>query len=164
MRARFGFEVIDAESVEQAVDGAAIVTTVTRAKQPFLQASMLRRGAHVNAVGAISPEREELRQDIFPRAGLVAVDNLPTVQKLATEMIKFYGEDGAPWSTLKLLSAVVAEGRGRPADCDLTLFKAMGMGISDLSLALEIHRRARAAGIGRRFAQPQRAEPRLHGN
>ncbi|MEP6656434.1 MAG: ornithine cyclodeaminase family protein [Betaproteobacteria bacterium] len=164
VRARFPFEVIAADSVEKAVDGASIVTTVTRAREPFLRASMLRRGAHVNAVGAISPEREELQQDIFPRAGLVVVDHLPAVQNLATEMTRFYGQGGGDWSGVKLLSSVVAGGSGRPRDCDLTLFKAMGMGISDLSLALEIHNRALAAGAGRRFAHPQRVEPRLHGN
>lgn len=164
VRRQFEFEVIAVDSVEKAVDGAAIVTTVTRAREPFLRASMLREGAHVNAVGAISPEREELMQDIFPRSGLVAVDNLPAVQKLATEMIKFYGQGGGEWSKVKLLSALVADGSGRPGDCDLTLFKAMGMGISDLSLALEIHNRALAAGMGRRFPHPQRVEPRLRGN
>ena len=164
VRALFAFEVIDVDTVEKAVAGASIVTTVTRAREPFLHAAMLRRGAHVNAVGAISPEREELLQDVFPRSGLVVVDNLPAVQKLATEMIRSYGMSGGDWSKVKLLSAQVADGRGRPADCDLTLFKAMGMGISDLSLALEIHNRALATGAGRRFPHPQRAEPRLDGN
>ena len=164
VRREFEFEVIAVDSVEKAVDGASIVTTVTRAREPFLHASMLRKGAHINAVGAISPEREELLQDVFPRCEPVAVDNLPAVQKLATEMINFYGPGGGDWSRVKLISALVADGSGRPAHCDLTLFKAMGMGISDLSLALEIHNRALAAGAGRRFPHPQRVEPRLHGN
>ena len=48
---------------------------------------------------------------------------------------------------MRPLSAVVAEGKGRPAGADLTLFKAMGMGISDLALGIEILRRAGELGV-----------------
>jgi len=34
-------------------------------------------------VGAIAPDREEFAQDVFARATIVAVDNLPGVQQLS---------------------------------------------------------------------------------
>jgi hypothetical protein len=37
----------------------------------------------------------------------------------------------------------------------------MGMGISDLSLAVALEARARAQGVGRPFDHPERAAPRL---
>lgn len=43
---------------------------------------------------------------------------------------------------------------------DLTLFKAIGMGIPDLALGAEIWERALQQGAGREFPQPQRAKPR----
>jgi ornithine cyclodeaminase len=46
------------------------------------------------------------------------------------------------------LSAVVAERQPRTPAGDLTLFKSLGMGISDLSLGIEIYNVARAKGIG----------------
>jgi ornithine cyclodeaminase len=43
----------------------------------------------------------------------------------------------------------------------LTLFKAMGMGLSDLALGIEILNRVRASGGGRSIPHPKPAQPRL---
>ena len=160
-RGQFSFEIIAADSVEAAVDSAGIVTLVTRAREPFLSAGMLSRGCHVNAVGAITPERSEFRQDVFERSGLVAVDTIDSVRRLSREFMERYGDDEGRWAAVKPLSALVASGTGRPAGADLTLFKAMGMGLSDLSLGVEILERARAAGAGRRMPRPVKRPPRL---
>ena len=145
--------------MQAACDGAAIVTLVTRAAAPFVSAAQLARGAHLNAVGAIAPDREEFAQDVFARATLVAVDNLPGVQNLSREFISRYGK--GDWSAVKPLSQLIAAGRRRAPGDDLTLFKAMGMGISDLALGTELVRRARERGVGRVLAQPKKAKPRL---
>jgi ornithine cyclodeaminase len=120
---------------------------------------MLQRGAHLNAVGAIAPDREEFAQDVFARAEAVAVDNLAGVQKLSREFITRYGS--GDWSQVKPLSQLIAAGRRRGSGADLSLFKAMGMGISDLALGAELVRRAREQGVGRTVAQPKKAKPRL---
>jgi ornithine cyclodeaminase len=49
------------------------------------------------------------------------------------------------------LSAVVAEGKGRPAGAKLTLFKFMGVGLGDLAAGIEIYRRALQQGKGRKL-------------
>lgn len=161
MKHTFGFEVRVADSVEACVKDAPVVTTATLATAPFLTGGMLARGTHVNAIGAIVPARIEFAEDIFPRCAVVAVDNLPTVQKLSLEFIKYYGADKAQWDRVVPISQVVAAGKGRPAGADLTLFKAMGMGISDLALGAEILSRAAARGLGYRLPAPERAQPRL---
>ena len=74
-REEFGIEIADCSSVEAACKGAQIVTLVTRATQPFLTPAMLEPGTHLNAVGAIAPDREEFTQDMFSRVTAVAVDN-----------------------------------------------------------------------------------------
>jgi ornithine cyclodeaminase len=122
---------------------------------------MVRQGAHVNAVGAITPEREEFHQEILSRAGLVAADSLAAVQKLSKEFMTYYDDGPGDWSDVRSIGSLVAEGWSRPADVDLTLFKAMGMGISDLSLGSAIYQRAREAGMGRSMPHPARMEPRL---
>ena len=160
-RTEFDFDVVEARSVEEAVADAMIVTTVTRATQPFLTSHMLRAGAHVNAVGAITPDRAEIAQDLFPRCTTVAVDSLPAVQKLSSEFIEYYANKG--WDRVKPLSAVLASQTKRPSAADLSMFKAMGMGISDLALGTEILQRALSNGVGREIPQPQKAKPRLVG-
>ena len=65
------------------------------------------------------------------------------------------------WNAVRPLSELVASREGRPAATDLSLFKAMGMGLSDLSLGVEILARARAAGIGRPVPIPVKMPARL---
>jgi ornithine cyclodeaminase len=150
-----GLNVEEASSVVQAVDNAAIVTLVTRATKPILASNMLAAGTHVNAVGAISPERTEFEPALLSRCAAVVADSVPQVQNLSSEFMQYYGRDEAKWRAVRPLSAVVSEGRGRPAGADLTLFKAMGMGISDLALGIEILRRASEQRLGREFPHPQ---------
>ncbi len=160
-REEFGIEAEVSASVSDACKGAQIVTLVTRAAQPFLTAAMLDKGAHVNAVGAIAPDREEFAQDVFARATIVAVDNLPGVQQLSREFMTRYASSG--WDQVMPLSALIASGRRRSGADDVSLFKAMGMGISDLALGVELLKRARARGMGRAIPQPKKTKPRLAG-
>jgi ornithine cyclodeaminase len=150
---------LDAQSVEEAVKDAPIVTVVTRAKSPILTAKMLAKGAHLNAVGAITPEREEFTQDVFVRVDAIAVDTVESVKSLSAEFRKRFGD--GDWSSVKPLSELVAAKAKRPPGADVTLFKAMGMGLSDLALGIEILKRVRAAGGGRAIPHPKPAQPRL---
>ena len=161
MAGEFGFSVTVADSVSEAVRDAPIVTAVTLARSPFLEAEMIAQGAHVNAVGAIVPERVEFTQDVFSRCGVIAVDNLPGVRNMSQEFREYFGSDDGAWKQVRPLSEVVAEGKGRPGEADLTLFKAMGMGISDLAMGIEILSRAQKAGIGQALPERVRAAPRL---
>jgi ornithine cyclodeaminase len=157
----FDFDVVMADSVADAVEGTSIVTTVTRAQQAFIHSDMLAPGVHFNAVGAITPEREEFSQDVFSRVGLVAADNPAAVAKLSKEFTTYYDQPANNWSDVGPLSALVAAGKTRAEKVDVSLFKAMGMGISDMSLGLEILNRAIAEGKGRAIPHPKRAQPRL---
>jgi ornithine cyclodeaminase/alanine dehydrogenase-like protein (mu-crystallin family) len=149
----------EAQSVADAVKDAPIVTAVTRAREPIVTARMLATGAHFNAVGAITPEREEFTQDVFDRADLIAVDMVESVKSLSAEFRKRFA--GGDWSQVRPLSELVAAKAVRPKDADLTLFKAMGMGLSDMALGIEILARVRASGGGRLIPHPKPAQPRL---
>jgi ornithine cyclodeaminase len=164
LRARFSAEVREADSVAAATDGAPLVTLVTRAREPFLSASMLARGAHLNAVGAILPGNAEFHQDVFERVSAIVVDDVPNAQKASRELIdRFGGERG--WTSLRTIGSVVAGGRNlRDASTDVTLFKSMGMGLSDLAVAMMAYERARERGLGRELPGPVRAIPTWKGD
>lgn len=164
-----GIAIEEGSSVEATVKDASIVTVVTRARSPIITAGMLAKGVHFNAVGAITPEREEFTQDVFDRVDAIAVDTLESVQHLSAEFRKHFSND---WSKVKPLSALVGKGNVRTpssseavgqknTSTDITLFKAMGMGLSDLALGMEILSRVKAKGGGRKMPHPERASPRL---
>jgi alanine dehydrogenase len=155
LRSTLECPVVEAASVAQAVEGAPIITLITRATTPFLDATMVARGSHINAVGAITAERAEFTADVLRRCDVVVTDSLGAAQRLSREFMEYYGGGAADWAAVTRLSALVSARRARPADADLSLFKAMGMGISDLSLGIEVYNRAVRRGMGHRFAPPE---------
>jgi ornithine cyclodeaminase len=142
------------DDVDKAVAGAPIVTLVTRAREPFLRAGALARGAHLNALGAITPERREFEPALLERCGAIAVDHVAQARQLSSELIAAFG-DGPGWSRVRPLSEWVAACSGRPAGADLTLFKSLGTGIADLAIAEEVLRRARERGFGTPLPVPE---------
>jgi alanine dehydrogenase len=161
IRQELGLTVESSASLEDCVRDAPIVTLITNAQEPFFTSSMATRGSHINAMGAIVPARAEFTQDIFPRCAVVAVDTVSGVRELSAEFREQYGEDAAKWQAVKPISQLIAENATRPENADLTLFKAMGMGLSDLALGIEIL--ARAEKRGGTHALPERVKipPRL---
>lgn len=121
VEAEVGVAAVASESVAEAVDGAGAITTATRATEPFLRASFVATGTHVNAIGAITPERAELYPDLVDRS-FVVTDSIEQARAFGREV---QGRD------LCALSSLV--GAPRP-DADVTLFKAMGIGLADVAL------------------------------
>jgi alanine dehydrogenase len=142
-----GLPCVASPSVEDAVDGAEVVTLVTRATEPVLLDEMVTPGMHVNAVGAIDLERREFEPAILSRCAAVVTDSLPQAQRHSSELREHFdtGFGGAgPWKAVLPLSAVVARGVTRQPG-DVTLFKGMGSGIEDVALGAAVLRRL---GIG----------------
>ena len=161
IRDELGLDASEAADVADAVNGALIITLVTRAREPFLTASMITHGAHINAVGAITPAGAEVATDVLARCDHVTTDSVPQAQKLSSELIGYFGTIVDGWSRVQPLATLVASGRGRAATDDLTLFKSLGTGIADLALGIEVYRRAVNGGVGRPFLAPTRVAPRL---
>lgn len=161
LRSALDVEVTTASSVAEAVRDAPLITLITNATEPFLDSAMVAAGAHINAMGAIVPKRVEFEPAILDRCAVVAVDTVDGVRDLSNEFQAYYGGGNGSWDDVVPISRIIAESRRRPDDADLTLFKAMGMGMSDLALGIEILKRARAAGAGHPLPERVRKPPRL---
>jgi ornithine cyclodeaminase len=159
-RKELGVKVTASATLEEAVKDAPIVTLITNATEPFYTSAMAARGSHINAMGAIVPARQEFTQDIFPRCAVVAVDTVAGTRELSAEFRARYRDDAA-WQGVRPISALIAEDARRPASADLTLFKAMGMGLSDLALGTEILARAEKRGGSHKLPERVRFAPKL---
>lgn len=161
VRKELGLRVTASATLEDAVRDAPIVTLITNATQPFFTSAMAARGSHINAMGAIVPARAEFTQDIFPRCAVIAVDTVAGVRELSSEFRQRFGADAKGWESVTPISQVIAGNLARPAGADLTLFKAMGMGLSDLALGIEILARAESRGGAHKLPDRVRVPPRL---
>jgi ornithine cyclodeaminase len=136
-------------SVEAAVRGADIVSTVTSAAEPVLRREWLKGGAHVNAVGASLPTRRELDGATLAAARLF-VDRRESALNEAGDYLLAVKEGAIRAGAIHAELGEVITGRaaGRASDDEITVFKSLGLAIEDLACAQWLYARAQAAGAG----------------
>lgn len=120
----------------KAVSGIPIVTTVTRASVPFIEAGHLATGAHLNAVGAILPTNAELLPSVVQSSDLIVVDDLENARRASAEL-RILG-DGLPG--VSTLGALLARDTCATASPRLTLYKGLGSGVADVAIAATAYR------------------------
>lgn len=148
LSSRYPFALRSCDSLEAAMDGAEVVTTITRASEPFLNSMHLDSCRHINAVGAIMATKAELDQSVMQRASFIAVDDMENAGRGSRELRELLGDDSSKWTNVAVLSAMLANNIGRPEKAQLTIFKGMGMGMSDLAVAGLVYERAVDQGLG----------------
>jgi alanine dehydrogenase len=128
--------------------GADVVVTTTPGRSPVVRAEWLRPGAHVNAIGADAPGKQELETAAL-RKTRVFVDH--PAQAFHS------GEVNVPLSTGSLAETdiagslgdvIVGKTPGRRSPEEITLFDSTGLAVQDVSVAGWVFQQARARGIG----------------
>ena len=150
-----------ASSVATLVTDADVITLATRATSPFLEASMPATGCHINAIGAITPERAEFEASMLKRADLMVVDSVGQARELASELQTAFGASDERWGRVRTLSDLLLNDQRRPPGADITVFKALGLGLADVALGGQVLARARSQSLGHPVDLPRRVSPRL---
>ncbi len=146
MTGALGIQVSAVSSANEALEDADLIVTVTPARKPIVEASFVKPGATIVAVGSDGPDKQELDVDVLGRADKIVADKLSQCSKLgeihhALEAGRIsekdiYGELG---------DIVIGRLAGREGDelivCDLT-----GVGAQDAALAEVVWNEIRSAG------------------
>jgi ornithine cyclodeaminase/alanine dehydrogenase len=127
--------------------GCDVVCVATPSRQPVVLREHLRPGAHVNAMGADAPGKQELDPQILID-GRVFVDDL--------EQAAHGGEVNVPLSKGILsrsqiqgtLGEVIAGRRAGRVSDEITVFDSTGLAIQDVALASVLYRVAREKELG----------------
>ncbi len=118
-----------AASVEAAVKGAQLVTTVTSAPKPLIRQRMLASDCHINAMGAYTAHMAELGPDVLAHADQVYVDTMAGCAAEAGDLIQAAAAGAWSWSKAAVLPDTP---RSQPG---LTVFKSVGSAAFDLAAA-----------------------------
>jgi ornithine cyclodeaminase len=145
-----GATVSVAVTAREVVEGAEVVITATSASQPLVEAGWLAPGAHVTAVGADMPHKQELDPQILAAADKYVPDSIQAaaacgelhhaIKAGVFDAGSVHGELGA-----------LASGRlpGRTREDELTVADLTGLGIQDAAIAALVTRLAEQHGAGR---------------
>lgn len=146
---RHGLRIEIVSDVESAVSGADLICTVTAAREPILRGAWVTVGAHVNAVGASTPNAAEIDADLV-RASRFFVDFRPSAEAEAGEylMAKASGLIGPDHIAGEIGEVAAGRRPGRRSEDDITVFKSLGIAAEDVAFARFLLDRAEAAGAG----------------
>lgn len=127
---------IRCESGKSAAENADIICTLTPSHTPVLQGDWVKKGAHINAVGACAAKDRELDSRCVAKGRFIC-DSLDSCHHESGDYL-FPLEEGviSPEHILGTLGDVVA---GRvdfsAAGKDITIFEALGLACEDLACA-----------------------------
>ena len=137
--------IVVSETVQQAVDGADMISTVTAAREPVLLADWVQPGAHINLVGSSFDGPREIDNALIARSRLFA-DSSASVRAQGAEF-RHALKSGAI-SDAHLLGEIgeVLSGKidGRVGADDITIYNSLGHVIQDIAAAALIFQKARA--------------------
>ncbi|MBA3415618.1 MAG: ornithine cyclodeaminase [Chloroflexia bacterium] len=136
-------------NADAAVRQADIVCTATTSKTPVFADASIRPGTHVNAVGAYTPEMQELPAGLVMRA-TVTVDAVEPALAEAGDLIipLQQGLVDVGHFSRELGMVVAGTVPGRRDDAEVTLFKSVGNAVQDVVVARRAYDRATAGGTG----------------
>ncbi|HSK18714.1 MAG TPA: ornithine cyclodeaminase family protein [Longimicrobiales bacterium] len=138
--------VVVCDSAADAVADADIICTTTSAREPVLEGAWLKPGAHINAIGASTPDARELDSATIARSR-VFVDSIDAALMEPGDLLVPLGQgvtDVRGWAPIG--AVLNGNAPGRRATEEITLFKSVGLAIEDAAAAAHIARRQPAPG------------------
>ena len=145
-----GIELMLATSTAQAVAAADIICTATTSREPLFAGESLRQGAHVNAIGAYTPQMRETDSATLRRASKIVVDSREAALAEAGDILRAIAEGTVSQDCIHAEIGEIAAGLkpGRETDDEITFFKSVGNAAQDVAVAQAVYQRAVEQGIG----------------
>lgn len=145
----YAFPVEAAESVEAALRGADLIVTATNSAEALVRREWVSEGAHLNAVGACTPNSRELDARVVAASSLF-VDSVESAVNEAGDYLRAAHEGAVRPGHIRAELGEVLRGTrpGRTSADEITLFKSLGLAVEDLAAAEYLYRKAKEAGAG----------------
>jgi len=146
---RHGIAIEASASVREAVMGADIVCTLTKAREPLLFGEWLAPGAHLNVVGSSIAATAEIDTAAVVRSRFFVDYRESTLNEGGEYLRALKAGAITPEHILGEIGEVANGSKiGRRSPTDVTLYKSLGIAPQDLASAHHVLQKARAAGVG----------------
>ena len=134
---------------KEAIQNADIICTATTSSQPIFDDHDVKSGTHISAIGAYTPEMQELPTETVARAKII-VDSYATVKAEAGDIVKAIHTGAITEANIhgELGELVLGNKNGRETNDEITFFKSVGNAVQDAAAAQLAVKNARAMKIG----------------
>jgi len=148
MSGELGIPVTFVPDIDEAVSRSDIIVTATPARSPLFDASAPRPGAFIAAVGADSPDKQELDPALLGRGAVICdiIDQCARVGELHHAIDA--GVMTADRVRGELGDVISGKKPGRTDDTEIVVFDSTGTAIQDASAAATVYEKALSSGVG----------------
>lgn len=135
-----GYNIQTTRNAADVASQSNLIITATPAKSPLLHVEHIRPGTHITAMGADTPEKNELDPRILKRADIVAADSLSQC-KLRGEIFKtleagFIQED----DVIELGDLITHSEKQRQTEDQITVADLTGVAIQDIQISVAVYK------------------------
>ena len=148
MSRELGIEVTAAGGLADALAQSDVCVTCTPARSPFLRRADVPPGMFVAAVGADSPDKQELDAELVAASTVVADLREQVVRVGETHHAIARGLMRPDQVAAELGEILTGKAPGRTSETEIVIFDSTGTALQDVAAAAAVYERARAAGTG----------------
>ncbi len=132
----------------EALREARIVACATTSHTPVFADAELAAGAHVNAVGAFTPQMQEVPDETVLRAHLFVDQREAAMSEAGDLIIPAHSGRLDPSRLIEIGEVVNGTAQGRTSPDEITLFKSVGNAVQDVAAATRALAAAEEKGLG----------------
>ncbi len=149
MRQKLKAEILPVGSAEEAVRNSEVVVTATTSTSPLVKKEWVDKGMHITAMGADSPEKQELETGVLGLADKIVVDSVKQCVKLGE--VHHAVDDGT--ISVEDIHAELGEillglKSGRSSEEEITVCDLTGIAVQDVVTSQLVYERALKEKIG----------------
>ena len=134
-----GFEVRVAANPKNLAESCNLIVTTTPSREPLLERAWIQPGTHITAVGADSPEKQELDSKILGQADVVVADSISQCL-LRGEIHRAISLGALKEEGIVELGAVIGgKTKGRANSAQITVADLTGVAVQDLQIAAAVY-------------------------
>jgi ornithine cyclodeaminase/alanine dehydrogenase-like protein (mu-crystallin family) len=132
-----GFDASATTDLDAAVAEADTITAATLSSEPLIKGKLVKRGAHIDLVGAFTPHMRESDDDCIRRASIF-VDTYVGATKEGGDIVQPIKAGVMSENDIHADLAELTTGKhkGRASAEEITLFKSTGAALEDLAAAI----------------------------
>lgn len=112
---------------------ADVVSCATLSSEPLIKAEWVKPGTHLDFVGSFTPQMREADPTLFQNARLVV--DTATALKESGDLIEPVNRGWIARPVIELAELVRGDASGRDLPNEMTIFKSVGTGLSDIAAA-----------------------------
>jgi ornithine cyclodeaminase len=149
MRRSFSFPLEPVASVAEALEGADLIVTATTAVEPIVKREWISPGAHLNLVGACTPNAREVDSATMAVSSIFADRRESIINEAGDYLFAVRDRAIAPDHIRAEIGEILhGDKPGRTSLQEITLFKSLGLAVEDLAAAEYLYRKARELNAG----------------